>query len=139
MTDTTTNQRVVRLITSRLAEATQGAGPGGIDNGGGGSDDGGMETRLTALETRFDATLPTLATKADLGELRGDVQKVSADISRWMLATMLTIIGAMLAAIFGVSQVYKSATAPPQVAPIIINVPPTTTAVPAPAAAKPAK
>lgn len=79
--------------------------------------DGRMEHRVTALETRLDTILPTLSTK-------GDVDAVRADISRWMLATLLTIIGTMLAAIFGVAQVIKgqqSPAAPTQQTPIIIN------------------
>ena len=35
--------------------------------------DASVDKRLTVLETRFDAILPTLATKADLAELRGEV------------------------------------------------------------------
>nr|WP_243489031.1 nuclear transport factor 2 family protein [Massilia violaceinigra] len=43
--------------------------------GGGPPHDGGTERRLTALETRFDTILPMLATKADLAELRLDMDK----------------------------------------------------------------
>ncbi|MDM5178743.1 hypothetical protein PO883_16200 [Massilia sp. DJPM01] len=41
-----------------------------VAGGGGPPYDGGMDRRLTVLETRFDTILPTLATKADLAELR---------------------------------------------------------------------
>lgn len=115
--------------------------------------DGSMEHRITALEARWDAILPTLATKADLaelgaelraelrdglhqnamatsalrsemqqsfGELRTEMQKLNTDIKTWTLATVLTIIGTMLAAILGISQIYKT-TPPP--APIIITIP----------------
>lgn len=124
--------------------------------------DGEMEHRMTALETRFDTILPTLATKADveavradvdklamstkgqlgelraeldkaalrtdtkLGELRADVHKMNAEIKTWTLATMITIVATMLAAVFGISQIYKSAApaAPAaQPAPIIITIP----------------
>lgn len=136
--------------------------------------DGNMEHRITNLEARWDAVIPTLATKSDLvalgtelraelheglhqnsmtnsalradmqqsfgevrsgmqqslgelraemqkgfGELRTEMQKLSADNKTWMLATVLTIVGTMLAAIIGISQVQK--TAPP--APIIITLP----------------
>jgi hypothetical protein len=93
-----------------------------VDGGGSPPHDGSMENRLTVLETRLDTLLPTLATKSDIGDIRADVQKVSSDISRWTLATMITIIGTMLAAIFGISQIYKSAapTAAQQLQPIII-------------------
>jgi hypothetical protein len=89
-----------------------------------------MEHRLTALETRLDTVLPTLATKAD-------VEGVRADISRWMLATVVTIIGTMLAAIFGLSQVFKGAQSGAQ-QPIIINIPaPAAGAAPTSNAAQP--
>ncbi|NHZ78535.1 hypothetical protein F2P44_04445 [Massilia sp. CCM 8695] len=41
-----------------------------VAGGGGPPYDGGMDRRLTVLETRFDTILATLATKADLAELR---------------------------------------------------------------------
>ncbi|MDB5936765.1 MAG: hypothetical protein JWQ01_4109 [Massilia sp.] len=121
---------------------------------------------MTALETRLDTILPTLATKADVGALRGDMieqlgvvrldlekfsistdatiekaalrvetklaelrsdmHKMSADVRSWTLATMITIVGTMLAAILGIAQIYKGAApAPPapQPAPIIITIP----------------
>ena len=106
-----------------------------FDGGDGGGYDGRMEARLTALETRLDTILPTLATKADIGEIRVDMHKMNAEIKTWTLATMITIIGTMLAAIFGISQIFKStntAPAPPaQPAPIIIY------AQPAPAVVAP--
>jgi hypothetical protein len=109
---------------------------------------------MTALETRLDTILPTLATKTDVeavrvdverlrlstdakfnelrgeitkaslvtdarfAEMRADMQKMNADIKTWTLATMITIVGTMLAAIFGISQIYKAAapaTAQPRV------------------------
>lgn len=57
--------------------------------------------------------------KQSFGEVRTDMQKLSADIKTWMLATVLTIIGTVLAAIIGISQVQK--TTPP--APIIMTIP----------------
>lgn len=108
-----------------------------------------MEKRVIALEARFDTILPTLATKSDISDLRADVQKVSAEISRWMLATMVTILGAMLAALLGTSTIYRNsqaggtsvaqpaapASAP---APIIIQVPTwQTPSAPPPATALP--
>jgi hypothetical protein len=118
-----------------------------------------MEHRMTALETRLDTILPTLATKADVeavraavdklamstnaqfraelgkttlstdtkfGELRADMHKMNAEIKSWTLATMITIVGTMLAAIFGIGQIYKGAAPAPtaaQPAPIIITIP----------------
>ena len=39
-----------------------------------------LAVRLTALETRIDTILPTLATKADIGEVKADIGEVKADI-----------------------------------------------------------
>jgi hypothetical protein len=105
--------------------------------------DGGMEHRMTALETRLDTILPTLATKTDVealrsdlraelaqaslkadakfAEMRADMRKMNADIKTWTLATMITIVGTMLAAIFGISQIYKSSAI--ATAPVIITIP----------------
>ncbi|WP_426177872.1 coiled-coil domain-containing protein [Massilia sp. TWR1-2-2] len=41
--------------------------------------DGGMEHRMTALETRFDTILPTLATKADVEILRAELADFRAE------------------------------------------------------------
>lgn len=89
-----------------------------VESGDGGGHDDGMEHRVTALETRLDTLLPTLATKADIEGVRGD-------INRWMLATTLTIIGTVVAAIIGLNTIWKAspANAPAQQAPIVIQVP----------------
>lgn len=89
-----------------------------IEKGGGPPYDGAMEHRVTALETRLDTILPTLATKADIGELR-------AEFKGWTLTTALTIVGAMLAGFVGIATLIskqpqtQALTQPP----IIINVP----------------
>lgn len=134
-----------------------------VAGGGGPSYHEGMEPRVTALEARLDTIVPTLATKADIGDMRADTQKAHAEmraemhaemrkmndtlhnmavemrkmnaaIKTWTLATMLTIVGTMLAAILGISQVFKASTvapvAAPSPAPIIIYAQP----APAPAA-----
>jgi hypothetical protein len=146
---------------SNRPSATPLKNSAGADVAGGGEPPyyGGMEHRMTALETRLDTILPTLATKADmeglraemeglraemgglraemgglrvttkadieglraeieiaglrtdakLAELRSDMHKMHADIKTWMLATVITMVGTMLAAIFGLSQIYKGA------------------------------
>jgi len=57
-----------------------------------------MEHRMTAVE----AILPTLATKADVAELRVDVEKGQKENRAWMLGTVLALVacfGAMFYAI----------------------------------------
>jgi hypothetical protein len=62
-----------------------------------------LDRRLTILETRFDTILPTLATKADLAELRAELKaeiraesaKMSAEsgkVMRWVAATLVTVV-----------------------------------------------
>jgi hypothetical protein len=55
----------------------------------------------------------------EIQQIRTGMQKLSADIKTWTLATVLTIIGTMLAALVGISQVTKAT--PP--APIVITLP----------------
>jgi hypothetical protein len=55
----------------------------------------------------------------EIQQIRTGMQKLSADIKTWTLATVLTIIGTMLAALIGISQVTK--VTPP--APIVITLP----------------
>jgi hypothetical protein len=54
-----------------------------------------VDRRLTILETRFDTILPTLATKADLAELKAelkaDLKAESAQLSRWMATMAITM------------------------------------------------
>ena len=90
-------------------------------------DNAGMEHRVTALETRLDTVLPTLATKSDVGDLR-------ADFKGWTLTTALTIVGTMVAGFIGIATLLMrqppTQGASPQ--PVIITVP--ATALPPPSA-----
>jgi hypothetical protein len=70
-------------------------------------------------ESRVETGELRLEMQKGFGEIRTEMQKLSADNKTWMLATVLTIVGTMLAAIIGISQVQKAT--PP--APIIITLP----------------
>ncbi len=54
-----------------------------------------MDRRLIILETRFDTILPTLATKADLIELRAEMRAMNADLRtdmhKWMTTTLISM------------------------------------------------
>ena len=89
-----------------------------------------MEARLQALET----TLPTLATKADLAELRGELRswlaEVRADIAesradgqRWIVATVIGLFIGFGGLFMAMSNALKPVTATAAQQPIIINVP----------------
>lgn len=76
------------------------------------------ETRIDNLETQFaelrngqrviegrlcriEANLEQTATKADLYDLRAEMYKAIGEIKTWMVATLITIVGTVLAASFG--------------------------------------
>ena len=94
----------------------------------GGGDDGGMSDneRIAKLE----AVIPTLATKADLMEMKSDLRGAIHDQLKWIVGTMLAL-GALALAIMTFILNNATPKAPVvQPPPIIINVP-----APAPAAA----
>ncbi|MES2074474.1 MAG: hypothetical protein V4462_02550 [Pseudomonadota bacterium] len=98
-----------------------------------------MDERLTALETHFNTILPTLATKADIESLRADMSRMSSELHKWVLGSMIGMFigfaGLMLAmqnmarppavvqpAAPGPAQQTRQLEAPPPS--IIINLPP---------------
>jgi hypothetical protein len=85
-----------------------------------------MDVRLGKIETRLEQ----MATKADVSEMRAEMQRMNAEIKSWTLATLITIIGTMLAAILGISQIFK--TSGPLAAPQPIIIYPQATPPPAP-------
>lgn len=86
--------------------------------------DDDMDSRLTALETRFDTILPTLATKSDLAELRAEVHKMSSEVKGWFIATAIVVVVAMFTiANVMLSHVKNQAAPAASPAPIIIQVP----------------
>ena len=63
-----------------------------------------MESRMTALETRFDAILPTLATKEDLKNLEVNLHR---DIrsNTWLMITWVTaVISMAITGVFYIAQ-----------------------------------
>ena len=89
-----------------------------LANGGGGSHDDGMEHRVTALETRLDTILPTLAT-------RGDMHQIDASIKGWMIATIIALFIGFAGLFFTVTSSIRRSDAPAvqPTAPLIIQVP----------------
>jgi hypothetical protein len=95
------NEEVRRLRVSDQADTRS------FDGGDGGGYDGSMEKRLTALETQFATVIPTLATKLDIADLKGEVTKSSGEVKtdmatvraeiakssgethKWMIATVI--------------------------------------------------
>jgi hypothetical protein len=95
--------------------------------------DGAMEHRVTTLETRLDTVLPTLATKADLADLRSEMHKGFGEMVKWIVGTGFVGLAAMITIMTFVLNNAVPKVATPTQQPIIINVPA------APAASLPAK
>ncbi|WP_157866662.1 hypothetical protein [Aromatoleum aromaticum] len=88
-----------------------------------------IDARFASVEGRMDSLRDAVA------EMRTDLHEMDASIKTWMLGTVLAILGTMLAAIFGIAQIMKpfQQSVASQPAPIIINIPPSQAAPPAPA------
>jgi hypothetical protein len=90
----------------------------------------GLEVRLSAFEARtearWDATMPHLATKADVEALRGDMQK-------WMLATVIALFFGLGGLVLSISNHFDSSNTRPVAPPVIYYLP----AAPAPPAKAP--
>lgn len=99
----------------------------GFDGGGGGGYDGDMNARITALETRLDTVLPTLATKSDIESVKTEIHKSTGDTHKWMIGTVIGLFLGFGGLFLAMSNALKPAPFP-QAAPTIIQVP-----VPAPA------
>jgi len=94
-------------------DAKKSATPGGPPY------DGGMEARLSVVEqaiVRIDATLPNLATKADIKDSVSSTE-------RWMVATVIGLFIGFGGLFMAMSNALKPNAPQAQQAPIIINVP----------------
>jgi len=73
---------------------------------------------------RVEAVIPTLATKADVAELRADIERGQKENRAWMLATVLGLfVGILAVGSFFLNGSTRAASTPAQPPPIIINVP----------------
>jgi hypothetical protein len=55
------------------------------------------EHRLTALETRLDVLLPTLATKADIAELKATIAEAKSSLLVWGITTAVAVVAILVA------------------------------------------
>ena len=85
-----------------------------------------MEHRMTALETRFDTLLPTLATKTDIAELKSElkveIRSLANDTLKWMIATVIGLFLGFGGLFLAMSNSLKTVAQAPN-PPIIIQVP----------------
>ncbi|SFA76891.1 hypothetical protein SAMN04515620_102245 [Collimonas sp. OK607] len=75
--------------------------------------------RLTALEARFDAILPTLATREDMQALKSEIHKIVGETHKWMRATVIGLFMGFGGLFLAMSNALK--TGPQQ--PIVIQLP----------------
>jgi hypothetical protein len=94
-----------------------------LDTSGGPPDDGDME-RLATLEARFDAALPTLATRADIESVKSEIHKSSSEAHRWMLATVIGLFLGFGGLFLAMSNALKPPSQQPAATPIVIYNPP---------------
>jgi hypothetical protein len=90
-----------------------------------------MEHRLTALETKIETILPTLATKADVADAKSNIVQWVAGTGFAIVAIIVSVMAFMLN-----RALPPQSAAAPATPPIVINVPAQQPAA-APAAAKP--
>ena len=72
--------------------------------GGRPSPDVETEHRLTALETRLDVLLPTLATKADIAELKAAIAVSKSSLLAWGITTAVAVVAILVSLILFVAQ-----------------------------------
>jgi hypothetical protein len=70
---------------------------------------------------QIEALLPTLATKADIGDIRADFRKTDAEIKAWMIATVISLFLGFAGLFFAMNSAHREADTPP--GPTIIQIP----------------
>ena len=58
------------------------------------------EHRLTALETRLDVILPTLATKADIAEVKTTIAEAKSSLLIWGITTAVAVVAILVSLLF---------------------------------------
>ncbi|HWW99787.1 hypothetical protein [Collimonas sp.] len=87
-------------------------------------EDHAME-RLATLEAKFDAVLPTLATRADVQSLKSEIHKVASETHKWMLATVIGLFLGFGGLFLAMSNTLKPAPQSSAQAPVVIQLPAT--------------
>jgi hypothetical protein len=63
-----------------------------------------IEHRLTALETRLDVILPTLATKADIAELKASIAESKSSLLIWGITTAVAVVAILVSLMLFLAQ-----------------------------------
>ena len=67
------------------------------------------EHRLTALETRLDVVLPTLATKADIAEVKAAIAASKSSLLVWGLTTAVAVVAILVSLMLFLAQELQAA------------------------------
>jgi hypothetical protein len=59
-----------------------------------------IEHRLTALETRLEVILPTLATKADIAEVKAAIAESKSSLLVWGITTAVAVVAILVSVMF---------------------------------------
>jgi len=59
-----------------------------------------IEARVSALEARWEETTPTLATRVDISDIRGELRGVENRLIKWVLGAAFGLLFAMLGIFF---------------------------------------
>ena len=101
-----------------------------VDTGGGPPNNGEMEHRLTALETKLETILPTLAT-------RGDVSEAKSAIVMWMSGVVFAAAALTVSVLLFAINRASPISAPFQPQPIVFQLPAGASATTSPAQPEP--
>ena len=79
------------------------------------------EHRLTAVETRLDVVLPTLATKADIAEVKAAMAALKASLLVWGLTTAVAVVAILVSLLLFLAQQLQSAPSDDSASQPIVN------------------
>jgi len=63
----------------------------------GGYRNASIEERTAVLETRWEETVPTLATNKDISDLRGEMRNLENRLIKWVVGTAIALVAVFVA------------------------------------------
>ncbi len=63
-----------------------------------------IEHRLTALETRLDVILPTVATKGDIAEVKAAIAQAKSSLLVWGITTAVAVVAILVSLMLFLAQ-----------------------------------
>ena len=93
------------------------------------------EHRLTALETRLDVVLPTLATKADIAELKAAIAAAKSSLLVWGITTAVAVVAILVSLLLFLAQQLEPASSDDSTSQPVVSRVPTASSMPSPTVA----